>query len=275
MAFWRLRTMDSWNPLTWRFWQWGNLFSLSRYEHIEQLKYKIIDKLYQKIKYTHPLQADSKIECPLTHEAITHPVLTEDGQIFDKYALLQRISAYDTIPGCSRKLTAGDVYDFKELDGILKFVKLRHSAYLAKEQELLALAQQALAHRDTRLQYHSVFTCPLSGRLIRSPVITPAGRVYDAEAINGYFETTNKHYDPIDGSPLLPSSLRVFETFADYLSMYRNKPAELSEQAGELMVGTVNSVVKGFEFIGSFFSRPKIKDEQGELIPRPRMDFRL
>ncbi len=275
MAIWRWSTMDCWNPFSRRFWHWGNLFNESHLERIAQIKLNVITALFKQIQFSHPKQEQAKISCPLTHEPIRHPVITLEGRVYEKYALLQRIAGFNGLPGNQGHLTLHDVYDFNELNGVLEYAKARQLRYEQKEQALIQLAMETAMRPDIGLQYAEVFTCPLSKRLINNPVISPKGRVFDKEAIVGYFESTGAQHDPIDGSPLVLTALLPFNEYRSYLSLYRNKAAEMGEHAIQVANHGVDIVRDGLEFIGSFFHAPKIPGEDVDPISRPGMRFTL
>lgn len=275
MALWRWFTMDTRNPFALRFWTWGNLFGQSQYERVKLLKQEIYQRLYDQIRFSQPNHINASIVCPLTHQSIIHPVITPEGLIYEKYALKRRLAAYDSVPGTEKHLTKDDIYEFNEITGLIKFAEQRKETYQKKVAKLVETAQKVSLKSDKSFQYAGIFTCPLSNKLIRQPVITPVGRVYDYESIKGYLEISGSRYDPIDGTSLTVESLSTNENYENYLKMYHNRAAEFGEQVADVVNNAIQSVQLGVEFIGGFFSKPQIPDEQGKLITRPGMDFKI
>lgn len=275
MAFWRLSTMDSWNPFTLTFWGWGNLFGQTRVELFEILKSKKLSEVMLQTEFTHPKNSNFLMLCPLTNEPIIEPVISIEGVVYEKSAFERRIAAYNDVPGSRLSLTSSDVCSFNALIAALQYATCIRDNYLIKEKALLKASEVAVVSHEKTLHYHKTFTCPLSKKLIDIPVITPQGRVYDLESIKGYLESTGKQYDPIDGTSLCLDSLEPFPEFATNLALYRNPVADTKVKAVHLIDKSVKALETGMDFVGSFFSRPLISNQDGQLVPKPGMDYSL
>lgn len=275
MAFWRWATMDSCNPFSTRFWHWGNLFGNSRFEQVQRLKQEKLVDLLNQVEFNHPANANSQIICPLTNKPIVEPVITIEGVVYEKYALLRRIKAYYDVPGSNIFLTREDVYDFTELLGVLQFAKYRKAHYESELQHWLLKLNQAITNVKHSLSHPSIFICPLSKRKIKSAVITGEGRVYDEEAIKGYFESTGNDFDPIDGTPLSIDSIIPFHRFNESICYYKNYVAESADNFSKVVDKALDAVVLGIDFAQSFFSAPQYIEEDGALMQKPGMNFKL
>ena len=273
MAFWRRLTMDSWDPFSWSFWHWRNLFSESKTELFERLKAEKFEMLLTQIEFSHPRQLISNILCPLTNEPIKVPIISIEGTIYEKQAFEKRILAFSSVPGSTLSLTLRDVSSFDQLIGVLDFVRQRNEKYFKIEKQKIALAKLALKNQVQASKHPAIFICPLSKRLIHSPMISPLGRVYELEAIKAYFETTKVLKDPIDGSPLCFESLEPFHAFKTQLSLYENPMAEAKMQAKALFSKSINALEKGADFINSFFKPAMLQDQEGRIMPKPGMDY--
>lgn len=270
MAFWRWSTMDTHNPFTLRFWHWGNLFGTSQGENIQQRKQAAITNLYNRIRLSNPNHPDANVRCPLTEKVIEHPAITNQGIVYEKYALLSRLSISNRIPGSLYPISPKDVYDFKELNGVLAYAHQRQTHYLASYKKHLSDASSAL-NRELSHQYASIFVCPLSNRLMKNCVITPHGRIYDKDAILAYLEQTGtRGVDPIDGLPLSKSCLVDFSDFNQYLMLYRNKFAELLEEAYAKSTHFADVVGTGLSFFASLLTVPPPTPAAVASLAQPR-----
>tara|TARA_B110000879_G_scaffold211235_1_gene303315 strand:+ start:1501 stop:2337 length:837 start_codon:yes stop_codon:yes gene_type:complete len=274
MAFWRWATMDSWDPFCLRFWRWGNVFSQSDCELVETLRDAKLTDLLSQIEFSHPEQDASQILCPLTNQPIIEPVISIEGIVYEKYALLRRIAAFNDVPGTDRQLSKQDVYDFKALIGVLQFAQQRRLNYQAKIRSWLEAIQQILVSKKVSVKYPKLLLCQLSNRRIKSAVITANGRIYDEDAITGYFETTGNDCDPIDGTPLRLSSLVPFHKFDEYVYLYRNLAVESADKVAKAVDKTLDILLTGIEFAHGFFESPTLINAQGQTIAKPGMDYR-
>lgn len=265
MAFWRWQTMDTWSPFSFKFWRWGNLFGQSEFERITQLKKTLTQGLYRKVVLTTPLQPISALICPLTQKPIENPVLTSEGVIYEKFDLLKRIAAYNDVPGSYTKPSRDQIHDFPELKGVIQFARYRKTLFAEKKAEALRRAHEASHHQLLSFEYPAVFTCPLSKQLLKEPVITPEGRVYDREAIVGYLQHTQKNYDPLDGTPLQITSLVAFDELSPLLMLYRNRLAELTVNTKRVWGKTLTKLTQGLEAVSLLFSPSPSKEEQESI----------
>ncbi len=267
--------MDSCNPFTLRFWHVGNLFGISRNEKVQVLKEKKLDALFTQIELSHPEQASSQILCPLTNQPIQEPVITVEGIVYEKYALIMRLNAFYDVPGAKQSLTREDIYDFKELIGVLEFSQLRIKYYQAQTQLWITKINQVLLNIKQSLNYPNIFLCPLSNQKIQSAVITSSGRIYEEEAIKGYLESTGNNFDPIDGTPLCANSLVPFHPLNESICFYRNFVAESAVKVAKVVDKALDFMVVGIDFAHSFFEAPTYIEEEGEVIEKPGMSFNL
>lgn len=256
MAFWRWATMDSWDPFSRRFWTWGNLFGQSEREYVTEVKQTAYHTLYQMISFSAPEASQSQLVCPFTRRPIQEAVVIREGLVFEKTALLRRIATGGSIPGITRTLTAEGVYDYPELKGLLDYAKARVELYNEAKASALNQARLAVAEKDYHLSYADIFRCALSKKLIKEPMLSPTGRVFDREAITAYFEKTNRNCCPVDGTPLKLSSLTLFEEMETLLALYSNRIADTKVQAKGYAKQTSNAVDVCLDFIGGIFSKP-------------------
>jgi len=258
-----------------RFWHWNNLFGQSNFELLEVLKVNKLAQLYRQVEFSHPKHVNATINCPLTNQPIVEPVISIEGVIYEKAAINQRILLFDDVPGSDLALTTFDLTSFDALIGVLQYSKIRIADYFKAESQLIKSAQIAVGSKETPLNYHKIFICPLSKRLIDKAVITPQGRVYDFEAIKGFLETTGQKHDPIDGSPLSLETLEPFRSFSDNLALYQNPIADSKFQANQFVDNSLKAFGTGASFIGSLFSAAPLIEDKGQLIPKPSMSFQL
>ncbi len=273
MAFWRWSTMDTRNPFKFKFWNFANLFGQSDLEKISALKIQKLKTLNDQIKFSHPTKSQSTIICPLTNKHIVNPVITIEGKIYEKYALLRHIAKFDKVAGSNMRITRDDIYEFKGLKVILEYAQSRLDLYLNKELAILKNAEEIITRQSFNIEHAKLFICPLSKKLINKPVITPMGRVYEKESIRAYLEITSNNSDPVDGSPLCLDSLVAFNEFEICLVRYKNNPADFKIQVGDVLHDAIDGIKTGANFLGDFFVKPKIPTDEGKMIPRPSMAF--
>lgn len=275
MAFWRFAMMDSCNPFCLRFWHWGNLFGESRYERVQILKEAKLSELISQVEFSHPELEGSQVLCPITREPIEEPVITIEGVVYEKYALIDRMKTFYDVPGSTVSLRRDDIYDFDELIGVLEFAEQRIKYYESCVHALGIKINQALLQLKQSVSYPAIFMCPLSKRKIKQAVITSEGRIYDEEAIKGYLESTGHDFDPIDGSPLNINSIIPFHELNEAICFYKNFLAESADRVSNFIDKTVDFGLDVLDFAQTFFGPPTYIEEEGELIQKPGMDFKV
>lgn len=110
--------------------------------------------------------------CPITQELMTDPVMSPDGQNYEKAAIENWLSNHNTDPMTRSPLALDQLYT-----------------------NTLLKAQIEAWEKNPGVVDHNNFICPITGELMEDPVMTPYGFNYEKDAILNFL--TSNPIDPI------------------------------------------------------------------------------
>ena len=73
-----------------------------------------------------PVELLSLIHCPITLEPIREPVITPQGIVFEKQALIEWVKKTGTCPMTREKLTTRDIKAFDPKKGASQYTEVRN-----------------------------------------------------------------------------------------------------------------------------------------------------
>lgn len=218
MAFWRPNTMDSWNPFSSRFWTWGNLFQISRYERVLDLQASYLKAHYHHLE-TERFSAKF-LKCSLSENYFKDPVMTPEGKVYERTNIERHLKHYESAPGSGEKINLNDLYPFPALlDTIDTFME---SIASQKSTKAYFLSKARLAINGKK-EYADVFKCGKTGQPIQKAVLTSDNKLCDLKAVTRHYQTLNQA-EKI-------SSVTPFPEFNYYLNIHLERQRSLSHQA--------------------------------------------
>lgn len=242
MAFWRPSTMDSWNIFSSYFWRFSNLFGQSNIEAVQIAKTKRLKEFQDEVLANAPDAANSKIICALSGYTIENAYIAPTGHLFEVAAANKMFEKHIFIvpndEDCNHRFYEKDLYPFPELDNAIKNFNARKKNYEQAKKDYLNTAEKTLWYQnETWLSAHpKIFICPLSKKLIKEPVLTPDGKLFDKKAIIEKLTKDNKEEEICR---LLP-----FPEFGQKLREYDTILATISNQVAEIGKGISKATKK-------------------------------
>lgn len=147
-------------------------------------------------------QLNAIIRCPISGEIMDNPVVTPQGRVYDRKALVDYLNANASKAPRGEEINLETIntslrpnhrlkkliQDFERLDtpteeDYQQFVEAYKSGVEQERQIIAALDDFFI----------KVAGCPITGRLMEDPVITPDGRCYEREALEQYLADNNQH----------------------------------------------------------------------------------
>lgn len=249
MAFWRPLTMDTWNPCSALFWTYANLFSKSDLEAVNEAKTNYLEALYTEIAQNPESITTSRMYCARSNTLIKQAVITPTGHVFEREEIKAYLKAHTFLvlpSNFKRQLYARDFYSFSKLSDEIKIITEQKTRFARAKALYIARAVNALRARSIRLLSSppEIFICPLSKKLIRNPVLTPEGQLFERSAIELYY----KKNDQCSRS----AQLIEFKEFKEHLNECHTLLTKLSQTVEDVSQGIGPVTTKTTNTIGSY-----------------------
>ena len=134
----------------------------------------------------HPENEPRSLICPISLTLMKEPVITEEGHVYDKDNILKYIEQGGRDPFTRNLLSIDKLHPFPELlTGPIQVFVTRQKNYSERKQALLSKAW-SVAHSEQLEENPSLFICPISKIIMKVPVITRDGEVYDKQSLDQY-----------------------------------------------------------------------------------------
>lgn len=225
----------------------------------------------QEAKLAHPQESPSLLLCPISGDFMKNPVITPDGNVYDEASILKCLTQKKEDPLTRRELKVKDLNDFSELlEPIKEFIK-RQEEYV-KKKEAFILRVREIVHQDgERPEKPALFLCPISHELIKHPVITSKGKVYDRDSLIAYLD---KFQGKDETGLALPANDFVeFTEFKEQLNVfqfYLTKQQYQNQKVAEPQLSTSPFSLFNNFFTSLFGGREHSEDNKTEEKPSQR-----
>ncbi len=219
-------------------------------------------------KATHPEELPSMLICPISGDFMEQPVITPQGKVYDKKFILKHLETKQEDPQTRTELKAKNLKDFSELSEIIKEFKQKKENYL-KEKNAFIQQVREVVNQEVLPEKPLLFLCPISHELIKNPVITSKGKVYDRDSLSNYLHCSNNSDE--EGQPLTISEVVLFTEFKEQLKLFQFRLAKQQQQ--KEVEPTLSSSPLSFitGFISSFFGKDDDRhDDANESHPKFR-----
>ncbi|MDR3501803.1 MAG: E3 ubiquitin--protein ligase [Legionella sp.] len=176
-------------------------------------KAKYLGEAVQEAKTTHPEESPSMLLCPISGDFMKKPVITPEGKVYDEEFILTHLATKKDDPQTRKGLKAKELKDFSELLGPIKEFTQRKEEYVKKKEAFIQQVRQIVHQEGVLPEKPALFLCPISHNLIKNPVITSKGKVYDRDSltIQGKDET---------GLALSSNDVVPFKEFKEQLNVF-------------------------------------------------------
>lgn len=155
--------------------------------------------------------------CPISRDFMLNPVITPDGFVYDKAFIVKSLQIKKEDPQSRSPLEIKDLKSFQELVPIIEKFICRKNNYLELKTQIIQEAR-TIAHHKPPIENPALFICPLNNKLIKDPVITSKGKIYDKQSLKEFL----KHSGNKDelGKPLSLKDVIEFDEFLQQIKVY-------------------------------------------------------
>ncbi|MFJ1267733.1 U-box domain-containing protein [Legionella lytica] len=186
----------------------------------------------QEAQSTHPENAPAMLLCPISGDFMKKPVITPEGKVYDEEFILtylkQKRKEERNDPISRNPLKVDDLKPFPELVRHIEDFTKRKEEYV-KKKEAFILEVRKIVHQQGMLPDRpELFLCPISQELIKNPVITSKGKVYDRDSLINYLQIP--HGKDELGLVLSPNDFVAFTEFKEQLNVFQFYLTKQQEQ---------------------------------------------
>ncbi|MFO3017088.1 Dot/Icm T4SS effector E3 ubiquitin ligase LubX/LegU2 [Legionella pneumophila serogroup 1] len=165
----------------------------------------------------HPETTPTMLTCPIDSGFLKDPVITPEGFVYNKSSILKWLETKKEDPQSRKPLTAKDLQPFPELLIIVNRFVETQTNYEKLKNRLVQNARVAARQKEST-EIPDIFLCPISKTLIKTPVITAQGKVYDQEALSNFLIATGNKDET--GKKLSIDDVVVFDELYQQIKVY-------------------------------------------------------
>jgi len=166
----------------------------------------------------HPDNPPHSLCCPISLDLIVDPVITPEGFVYDRKNILKCLQTKQCDPQTRTPLQTDDLVSFPELSVAIECFKKRQTSFTQIKNAWIIQARQA-AHSQPVTSSPAMFLCPISRTLMKDPVITKKGAIYDKQSLIKFLrENNNKDKS---GEQLSAQDYQGFPEFHEQMKVHQ------------------------------------------------------
>lgn len=191
----------------------------------------------------HPACLPSNLICPISHQLMKDPVYTPEGYVYDRAFITKALARDQRDPQNRNKLVVSDLRSFSQLLPHIELFGGRQANYKEEKTKLINKARE-IANTKPVHENPALFVCPLNKQLIKNPVITASGKVYDKASLEQFLQKTGNLDET--GCKLTLQDVVPFEEFDAQIKVYEFYLSQ--QQKTEHLSSPGNSTYSLFSF---------------------------
>lgn len=173
----------------------------------------------------HPDNTPYTLVCPISGVLYNNPVITPKGFVYNRSEIIDWLTQKAEDPQTREPLNISNLKPFPELLPIINTFMEKKTYYLKRKEALIQNARalvreiRDITYLDAPPKIPNLFICPIRHTLIKTPVITATGKLYDKDNLKEYLTSTNNTDEA--GAPLSMKDVVEFDDFKQQLKTYQ------------------------------------------------------